>query len=73
MHEYWAVGKLETRMSYPIKGVTMNGVLEVDEISAPPQLASTASRDGIVLPLARMLPSTMELYRPTLRKEGFVK
>jgi hypothetical protein len=51
----------------------MNGVLEADEISAPPQPATTASRDGIVLPLARMLPSTMELYRPTLRKEGFVK
>jgi hypothetical protein len=51
----------------------MNGVLEADEISAPPRPATTASRDGIVLPLARMLPSTMDLYRPTLRNEGFVK
>jgi hypothetical protein len=51
----------------------VNGVLKADDINAHPQPATTASRDGIVLPLARVLPSTMELYRPTLRKEGFVK
>jgi len=59
-------------MSYPIKGVTINGVLEADEISAPPQPATTASRDDIVLPLARMLPSTWSCT-PPLSKEGFVK
>jgi len=51
-------------MSYPIKGVTINGVLEADEISAPPQPATTASRDDIVLPLARMLPSTWSCTPP---------